>query len=195
MNNLRDTDQQVVQIGDSFDYLVIYDQRSTNAIQAALSISQTIFVCVVLAGGTLLFSMHVTELVISPIEQMVQKVTRISNDPLSAAKEEEYEAIAMEKIQDEQKPQRFFQKFFKRGENEVLETEILEKTIVKIGALLAIGYGEAGSQIIAQNIKSSGGINPILPGRKIMGIFGFCDIRNFTDATEVLQEDVMIFVN
>jgi hypothetical protein len=28
-----------------------------------------------------------------------------------------------------------------------------------------------------------------------MGIFGFCDIRNFTDATEVLQEDVMIFVN
>jgi hypothetical protein len=59
---------------------------------------------VVLAGGTLLFSMHVTELVISPIEQMVQKVTRISNDPLSAAKEEEYEAIAMEKIQDEQKP-------------------------------------------------------------------------------------------
>jgi hypothetical protein len=59
---------------------------------------------VVLAGGTLLFSMHVTELVISPIEHMVQKVTRISNDPLSAAKEEEYEAIAMEKIQEEQKP-------------------------------------------------------------------------------------------
>jgi hypothetical protein len=141
----------------------------------------------VLAGGTLLFSMQVTELVISPIEQMVQKVTRISNDPLSAAKEEEYEAIAMENIQDQQKPNKnFFQKFFARAENEVLETEILEKTIVKIGALLAIGYGEAGSQIIAQNIKSSGGINPILPGHKIMGIFGFCDIRNFTDATEVL---------
>jgi hypothetical protein len=28
-----------------------------------------------------------------------------------------------------------------------------------------------------------------------MGIFGFCDIRNFTDATEVLQEGVMVFVN
>eukprot|EP00947_MAST-08B_sp_MAST-8B-sp1_P000783 g783.t1 len=26
-------------------------------------------------------------------------------------------------------------------------------------------------------------------------VFGFCDIRNFTDATEVLQSDVMIFVN
>jgi hypothetical protein len=101
MNDLRDTDQQVMTIGDSLDYFVIYDSRSSNVIQSALSISQTIFVCIVLAGGTLLFSMQVTELVISPIEQMVQKVTRISNDPLSAAKEEEYEAIAMENIQDQ----------------------------------------------------------------------------------------------
>ena len=26
-------------------------------------------------------------------------------------------------------------------------------------------------------------------------MFGFCDIRSFTDATEVLQEDIMEFVN
>ena len=38
-------------------------------------------------------------------------------------------------------------------------------------------------------------INPMLPGQKIISIFGFCDIRNFTDATEVLQEGVMVFVN
>jgi class 3 adenylate cyclase len=35
----------------------------------------------------------------------------------------------------------------------------------------------------------------MFPGQKVMGIFGFCDIRNFTDSTEVLQEDVMLFVN
>lgn len=28
-----------------------------------------------------------------------------------------------------------------------------------------------------------------------MCIFGFCDIRNFTDATEVLEAGVMVFVN
>jgi len=28
-----------------------------------------------------------------------------------------------------------------------------------------------------------------------MAIYGFCDIRNFTDTTEILQENVMIFVN
>jgi class 3 adenylate cyclase len=29
----------------------------------------------------------------------------------------------------------------------------------------------------------------------LIAIFGFCDIRNFTDTTEILQEDVMKFVN
>jgi class 3 adenylate cyclase len=35
----------------------------------------------------------------------------------------------------------------------------------------------------------------MIPGKKIRACFGFCDIRNFTDATECLQEDVMVFVN
>lgn len=35
----------------------------------------------------------------------------------------------------------------------------------------------------------------MLPGKKIVAMFGFCDIRNFTDTTEVLQEEIMIFVN
>lgn len=88
-----------------------------------------------------------------------------------------------------------YRKYFQKDEDVVLETDVLEKTIVKIGALLALGFGEAGSQIIAQNISGGGSVNPILPGQKIMAIFGFCDIRNFTDATEVLQEGVMLYVN
>lgn len=31
----------------------------------------------------------------------------------------------------------------------------------------------------------------MIPGKKIVAVFGFCDIRNFTDATEVLQEGVI----
>ena len=95
--------------------------------------------------------------------------------------------------------------------------------------------------MIAGNIKSGGDLNPMVPGRKVAAIFGFCDIRCFTggcrgggwlttpdsstgiqhewvtcagmcavppanpiappcphppaDTTEVLQEDVMEFVN
>ena len=35
----------------------------------------------------------------------------------------------------------------------------------------------------------------MLPGEKIISIFGFCDIRKFTNATEILKEGVMLFVN
>ena len=79
--------------------------------------------------------------------------------------------------------------------NEPMETAMLESTLSKIGALLALGFGEAGSEIIAKNMAKGGDVNPMLPGNKLMSIFGFCDIRNFTDATEVLQEGVMLFVN
>ena len=34
-----------------------------------------------------------------------------------------------------------------------METSILEKLIMKIGALLAVGFGEADSEIIAENMK------------------------------------------
>ena len=76
-----------------------------------------------------------------------------------------------------------------------METEVLQSTLNKIGGLLAIGFGEAGSKIIAENMRMGDDVNPLLPGQRCIAIFGFCDIRKFTDATEVLQEGVMLFVN
>eukprot|EP00929_Paragymnodinium_shiwhaense_P045534 TRINITY_DN2325_c0_g2_i1.p1 TRINITY_DN2325_c0_g2~~TRINITY_DN2325_c0_g2_i1.p1 ORF type:complete len:1031 (+),score=275.50 TRINITY_DN2325_c0_g2_i1:205-3297(+) len=80
---------------------------------------------------------------------------------------------------------------------EPMETVVLEKTIIKIGSLLALGFGEAGAEIIGQNMRGSNtsALNAMIPGRKVEAIFGFCDIRHFTDATEVLQDQVMVFVN
>ena len=45
-----------------------------------------------------------------------------------------------------------------------METVLLEQTIVKIGALLALGFGEAGSKIIADNMAKGGDVDPMLPG-------------------------------
>ena len=62
---------------------------------------------------------------------------------------------------------------------------IFQKLLLILGALLALGYGEAGTTIIADNMKTSKG-KFLKAGIKKMCIYGFCDIRNFTDATEVL---------
>lgn len=78
---------------------------------------------------------------------------------------------------------------------EITEPKILQNTIVKIGSLLAVGFGEAGTEIISKVIEDPSIVNVVIPGQKIMALFGFCDIRNFTDATEVLEADVMVFVN
>merc|ERR1711998_182758 len=35
----------------------------------------------------------------------------------------------------------------------------------------------------------------MVAGKKITSVYGFCDIRQFTDTTECLQEEVMVYVN
>jgi len=78
----------------------------------------------------------------------------------------------------------------------MMETEILEQLIIKIGALMALGFGEAGSEIIAKNMEQSkGDVDPLVPGKRQLCIFGFCDIRQFADLTEILEQDIMIFTN
>lgn len=52
---------------------------------------------------------------------------------------------------------------------------------------LPVPLTTSGAEVIAENIRREGDINPMVPGRKMVAIFGFCDIRRFTDATEVLQ--------
>ena len=152
----------------------------------------TVFVCVILASGALLFSNIATELVITPIETMMEKVNKIAIDPLQAAQTAEDEALAIDNYEQQLKAEG---KWKPKKHEAPMETVLLEQTITKIGGLLAIGFGEAGSKIISQNMSSGGDINPMIAGNKIIGIFGFCDIRNFTDATECLQEGVMLFVN
>jgi class 3 adenylate cyclase len=80
---------------------------------------------------------------------------------------------------------------------EGMETTILLQTINKIGGLMRVGFGEAGASVIAKNLSNSGDnkLNLMGSGTLIRSIFGFCDVRNFTDTTECLQEEVMLFVN
>lgn len=81
-----------------------------------------------------------------------------------------------------------------------METTYLLAAIIKIGGLMKVGFGEAGAAIIAKNLlespgNSGGRLNLMGSGTMIRSIFGFCDVRQFTDTTECLQEEVMLFVN
>lgn len=152
------------------------DKSYAKSEEALLSFLLTIFVILLLGVGTMVFSSDTERLVINPIEHMMRRVTEISENPLSTGN-----GVKMD------------------AEQEGMETTFLLQTIDKIGNLMRIGFGEAGAEIIAANLKDSSedrlNIDAILRGRPIHSIFGFCDIRNFTDTTECLQEEVMTFVN
>lgn len=137
-----------------------------------INILQTVYVGLILLLTCLLFNKDLNNYVIQPLTRMFININKIANNPL-ASKED----------------------FSFSQNNKIYETELIEESITKIGVLLALGFGEAGSFIISQNISQEGDLVATLPGKKTFAVFGFCDIRNFTDATEVLQEEVMVFVN
>jgi len=160
---------------DYFAYRTSYvrfNVRWESQVKAILSMLRTLFVCVILGAGALSFSKDANDLVLRPIERMIKKVRDMTENPLMRQHIDNTDS----------------------GE-EQFETKILENSISKICSLLAVGFGDAGAEIIAENMKQGGDLNPMVPGRKMCAIFGFCDIRQFTDTTEVLQEDVMEFVN
>lgn len=75
------------------------------------------------------------------------------------------------------------------------ETRMVAKALVQLSAMLQIAFGEAGAHIISHNIQSVDSINALVPGRRIRGIFGFCDVRRFTDCTECFLAEVLVFMN
>jgi class 3 adenylate cyclase len=71
-------------------------------------------------------------------------------------------------------------------------------TILRIGSLMKVGFGAAGVEIIRNNLakgESKDGLVLNTQGTTVKCIFLFCDIRQFTDATESLQEEVFVFTN
>jgi class 3 adenylate cyclase len=83
----------------------------------------------------------------------------------------------------------------KKKNKVVYETKILDNSITKIGSLLLLGFGEAGTSLLSEMMGRDGDIDTMEAGKKTIGIFGFWDIRQFTDTTEILEENVMMFVN
>eukprot|EP00887_Chlorella_sp_A99_P003219 scaffold9.g3219.t1 len=181
---------------------------------AILDMARTTFIILMLVVGALLFIRDNDRLVLEPLERMVRKVKLVSENPLAKHRVDKAETRA-QKLQarlsitlarggrageahgggDPQQGRAMLLQSISLQAAKQLETSILENSLNKICSLLSVGFGEAGAEVIANNIRSTGDLNPMVAGQRVAAIYGFCDIRAFTDATEVLQEEVMEFVN
>lgn len=204
---------------DDFHIEFWFDKRNYVHEDAAHSLGMTLFVCVCLLGAAVVFHNDVNQLVLYPVEAMISRVQKIQHDPVQAIKgfrmEEEKQALkspvadgtlnSMDGCETVTWRRRLrvwgegFLRFFGCGRGtpaEPMETLILERTIIKLGSLLVLGFGEAGANIVTQNMRGSAtaGVG-MVAGVRVEAVFGNIRIREFGVLTEVLQSQVMTFVN
>ncbi len=174
----RDQEYEIVTGHDMEMYVLI---KNDLQFEAYLSLGKTTFILFIIMVSALLISKDATALVLQPLETIMMKVAEMADDPFQILRFSEIEAQV--------------EKGEKKDTKVVYETMILDNAITKIGSLLLLGFGEAGTSLLSDMIGKQGDIDTQAAGKKTIGIFGFCDIRQFTDTTEILQEQVMVFVN
>lgn len=186
-NNCQDPDANIgvvtVPSASDTDYCVsiaIFNAKPEVQLAAGLNIVKTLFVMLVLVYGAVSFQNDAQKLVIGPIERMMDTVKMLAENPLAktmggpSVSQRETDSMAKKRY----------------------ETALLEQTIEKVSTLMQVGFGAAGAEIIGANMQAAdGAVDPMVDGVVITSIYGFCDIRKFTDTTECLQEQVMTYVN
>jgi hypothetical protein len=120
--------------------------------QSVINILRNAFICGVLAIASIIFSRDSQKLVLDPLERMIEKVRVISENPMSAASES-INTAGIYSFADSISKKRSIRRaktsrIIEEKTQVEYESETLEKAIVKIGSLLALGFGEAGAGII-----------------------------------------------
>jgi hypothetical protein len=142
--------------------------------QSTLSLFFMLFAVIIIGVGAGGFLSDVQDLVITPIERMTSSMSNLKR-VLS------FLNLDAEKIDVE-------------GGSEM---DMLGNSIQKMIGLLNIGFGEAGTEIIEQNLGDDGDeIDPLIPGKFVDNIYvGFIMLENFGAVTDVMEEDIMLYAN
>lgn len=180
-DNFREEELREIKLSTNSSEGVTYNVNATYNIkyllqqEAKAGIYLTIFVVFMLVSLSTQFNGDAQKLVLAPIESMMEMINRVANDPL-----ENYD----------------FNEINGTGE---YETKVVQVAIQKITALLRVGFGVAGAEIISTNMavegEGSNVLEPMIPGKRIYALFGFCDIHSFDHCTERLEDEIMTFVN
>jgi hypothetical protein len=170
----------------------LFDNSRSVREEAVVEIVATFFIIIFWFAGVLSFSGPVFLLVITPVESMIRLLGMLSSDPLTYQSTPQFKQFLLDEDAISNNT---------RWSREVLkgmETSFLKSTILRIGSLMKVGFGSAGVEIIQNNLEKGHNKNMLIlnsQGSTVSCIFLFSDIRQFTDATEQLQEEVFVFTN
>jgi class 3 adenylate cyclase len=197
---------------DDYHFVFYFDRRPQTQAAGQFNLVLTFFVCIVLCFAAVAFTNDANRLVLAPLQLMINRVEAIRDNPLAAMDlaDGDFKKEQQHKIRDDLRNKQkwggmgHLVAWFASGnrcrrgkEKELLETAILEKTIIKLGSLLALGFGEAGTDIVSNAITGSSitTVDVMGSGTKVNCIIGNARIRDFSTASVVLGRKVTTFVN
>ena len=184
LENYYRRDISYVYSKDDNSTVIIISKRDISKMISIIFVLRLFYIVLSVSILCLLINNDIYKLIFHPLEKIGKVVDIVSKDPVGSKTVTElknnYEHSSNKK-EDQ----------YSVG----YEIKIIQSAIIRISALIAINFGEAGGEILKENISSSEGLNPMLKGKKIQAIFGFCFIHNFSEINEAFQEKTMIFVN
>jgi len=128
---------------------------------------------------------------------MINKIRKYLKNPAKAKKEEKLEES--NKLNNEltkNSKKCFGKKECEDEEKKKVETVILEKTIEKICSILALSYGETGSNIIEKNMRDNKGIiNPLASATYMIGVFCLCKLLFQNEIFQLFGPNCSILIN
>jgi len=181
-------------------FVFFFDLRPFTQQEGVLGLLNTLFVCIVLCVAASFIAKDARRLVLEPVEKMIKTVEAIRDNPLIALQmsDDAFKQEEVSKLKTKLVAQDFskLKKCCQGEKGEMLETQILEKTIIKLGSLIALCFGEAGANIVSHTMQHhTANVDCMLAGSTVDCIMGNARIRDFSLATEVLHGKVMTFVN
>ena len=183
---------------------LILDKREEVKWFALMGLFRTLFVFLLALTSALVFERDCNLLILNPISRMISLMRRIQADPLCADELIELEQrravqrkIDLDKWQQIPAWRRLFLRRSRVPQTQSLDIESdhgrLEATMLKLGSLLKVGFGEAGAEAISAIVLNEG--NSRFACKGIEAVFGYIDINHFTAITEILRERVVLLVN
>eukprot|EP00928_Gymnodinium_smaydae_P035974 TRINITY_DN25229_c0_g2_i1.p1 TRINITY_DN25229_c0_g2~~TRINITY_DN25229_c0_g2_i1.p1 ORF type:complete len:917 (+),score=223.22 TRINITY_DN25229_c0_g2_i1:274-3024(+) len=201
---------------ENLHFAFYFDKRKFIKTSSNMNMVLTVFICIVLLVSSVMLSTDANVLILAPIDSIMQRLEALRKDPLASVKmaDEEFKRDEIRALARAARAKRSLRARFRTftgmqqeeqqetqtvtmKKEEMLETAVLEKTIIKLGTLLALGFGQAGSKIVSDSIggASSAKVSVMNSGNRVSCVIGNVRLRDFSTANVVLQRSVTTFVN
>ena len=187
----------------SSDYLVIinYSILGQTSMSGILEIVKTIFIGFLIVYAAVTLENDTKKLVLGPMEIIIEIIELVSTDPIKAKNPENFKTGLKSLVNDieeedtEASKKNKLKITQKQQDLEKYEVIKVKESIIKISSLLVVGLGDAGCEMIKNNLRLDKLIDLFVKGKKIKGIFGIASIPNCNDVIEMLNERSILYIN